>query len=82
MQLRKELRNFQLMTKNYIQRDDKLLLEFIFDEAESSETPAIITMLKGVAKILSLQLSETMLKRMKQKFRGSHILLCARFNQF
>ncbi len=29
-----------------------VFLEFIFDEAESSETPAIITMLKGVAKIL------------------------------
>ena len=28
-----------------------VFLEFVFDDTQSSETPALITMLKGVAKI-------------------------------
>ena len=59
-----------------------VFLEFVFDEAQSSETPAIIIMLKGIAKVWEHQPSGTMQKRTRQKSRGLRTLLCAKSSRF
>ena len=47
-----------------------VFLEFVFDDAQSSEIPALITMLKVSQRFWWPQLSEIMLKRTKQKSNG------------
>ena len=54
-----------------------VFLEFIFDEAESSETPALITMLKGVAKILVTPAFRNYAEKNETKIPWlTHTLIC------
>ena len=47
-----------------------VFLEFVFDEAQSSETPSLIIMLKGMAKILVIPAFRNYAEKMRQKYLG------------
>ncbi len=54
-----------------------VFFEFVFDEAESSETPAIIVMLKGVAKILVTPAFRSYAEKNEAKIPWlTHTLVC------
>ena len=54
-----------------------ILLEFVFDDAQSSENPALIVMLKGVAKILVTPTFRNYAKKNETKIPWlTHTLVC------
>ena len=59
-----------------------VFLEFVFDEAQSSETTYFITMLKSIAKILVTPAFRNYAEKMKQKYLGLHTLWCVRSSWF